>query len=81
MTFFVIWGCGIAAAVAFYQLIPHARWIAADRDRATWATWVVILPPVGAVLFLLLVMPPLLGASNAPMARATGDPAGPLFRD
>lgn len=77
----LIWGAGIAAAVAMYKLIPHARWVAADRQRGTWATWTVIIPPLGAALFVLFAMPALLSASSLPIARATGSPAGPLFRD
>ena len=77
----LIWGAGLAAAIAIGTLIPHARWVAADRQRGTWITWLVILPPVGAVLFLFFVLPALLGAASLPMARATGLASGPLFRD
>lgn len=79
--FALIWGAGIAATVAMYAFIPHSRWVAADRQRGTWATWLVILPPVGAALIILFVLPALLGAARMPMARATGMPDGPLFRD
>jgi len=79
----VLWSISWGLAALCFAL-PTEVWHSADRNRAFWVTLLVLLGPIGAVVFLVGAAPSLLRARSELSGQANPtqhNSDGPLFRD